>query len=66
MKTLGQILGLVSNMQSYFDEEGQSVFLEGKEAEHVVLSTLSERHQVSKAVSKYRLSLQHLCVGYII
>lgn len=47
-------------MKSYFDEEGKSVLFEGKEAEHMVLSTLNKRHQVSKAVDKYRFSFQHL------
>lgn len=52
---------LSSNVLSYFDEKGQPVLFEGKKAEHMVLSALSERNQVSKAVSKYRFSLQHLC-----
>lgn len=29
----------------------------------MVLSTFRKWHQVSKAVNKYRLSLQHLCVN---
>ena len=49
-------------MKSYFNEEGQSVLFEGKEAEDMVLSTLGKRNQVSKAVSIYRFSLQQLCI----
>lgn len=46
----------VNNVKSYFDEEGQSVLFESKEAEDVMLSTLGKGHQVSKAVNKYRFS----------
>lgn len=46
--------------QSYFNKERQSVLFEGKEAEHMVLSTLGERYQVSKAVGINGLSLQDL------
>lgn len=46
--------------QTYFNKKGQSVLFKGKEAEHMMLSTLGERHQVSKAVSIYRFSFQHL------
>lgn len=51
----------LSNVRSYFDEEGQSVLFEGEEAEHMVLSAFRKRHQISKAVSKYGFSFQHLC-----
>lgn len=43
-------------MKPYFDEEGQSVLFESKEAEDMMLSTLGKGHQVSKAVNKYRFS----------
>lgn len=49
-------------MLSYFDEESQSILFKGKEAEHMVLSSLGERHKISETVSKYRFTLQHLCV----
>lgn len=51
-----------SDIKTCFNKKGQSVLFEGKEAEHVMLPTLGKRHQVSKAVSIYRLSFQHLCV----
>lgn len=48
------------NAKSYFDEEGQSVLFESKKAEDMMLPTLGKGHQVSKAVNKYWLSLEHL------
>lgn len=50
----------ISDFKTYFNKKGQSVLFEGKEAEHMMLSTLGERYQVSKAVSIYRFSFQHL------
>lgn len=50
------------DIKTYFNKKGQSVLFEGKEAEHMMLPTLGKRHQVSKAVSIYRFSFQHLCV----
>lgn len=53
-----------NNAKSYFDKEGQSVFFESKEAEDVMLPTLGQGHQVSKAVNKYWFSLEHLNGGW--
>lgn len=50
----------LNGVKPYFDEEGQSVLFEGKEAEDVMLSTLGKRHQVSKAVNKDRFPFQDL------
>lgn len=52
----------ICDIKTYFNKKGQSVLFEGKEAEHMMLATLGKRHQVSKAVSIYRFSFQHLCV----
>lgn len=45
---------------SHFDKQCQAVLFEGKEAEDMMLTTLSKRHQVSKTVSKDRFTLQNL------
>lgn len=46
----------LNEVKPYFDEEGQSVLFESKEAEDMMLSTLGKGHQVSKAINKYRFS----------
>lgn len=49
-----------SDKSTYFDEEGQPVLLEGVEAEEVVLATLGQGNQVSKAVCIDGLPLKDL------
>lgn len=45
---------------AHFDEECQSVFLEGKETEEMVLATLGEGHKVAKAFCIDRFAFQDL------